>query len=175
MGGLKDQLLKAGLVNEKQVKKAQKEQRKETLQHGRKPSEEAQRVQQAVAEKAERDRQLNLQRKEEADRKAVAAQIKQLIETHRIAPGEGETPYNFADGQTVKRLHVSDKIRNQIIRGQLAIVKLDKSYELIPAAIADKIRLRDPACIIVQNAPETTTSTDNDPYAAYQIPDDLMW
>lgn len=182
MGGLKDQLLKAGLVNEKQIKQARQEKRKENQQQqgpqkNAAAAEEKRRAQQAMAEKAERDRLLNLQRKEEAEKRALAAQIKQLIEAHRQPKGDGEAPYNFADGNTVKRLYVSDKLRGQIVRGQLAIVKLNKQYELVPSEIADKIRSRDAACVVVHNVPPQTEARGegDDPYAAYTIPDDLMW
>lgn len=186
MGGLKDQLLKAGLVNEKQVKKAQQEKRKETQQKtAPQKTAEAQaeqaRRQQAQAEKAERDRQLNLQRKEEADRKALAAQVRQLIETHRLPKAEwenphSETPYNFQDGGVVKRLFVTEAMRGKLIKGVCAIAKLDRQYELVPAETADKIRQRDATALIVYNTPApATASPQDDPYAAYQIPDDLMW
>jgi uncharacterized protein YaiL (DUF2058 family) len=182
MGGLKDQLLKAGLVNEKQIKQARKEKHKENQQNqgSRKnaaATEEQRQAQQAMVEKAERDRLLNLQRKEEAEKKALAAQIKQLIEAHRQPKGDGETPYNFADGNTVKRLYVSDKVRGQIARGQLAIVKLDKQYELVPSEIADKIHSRDATRVVLHNVPSQAETKDGgeDPYAAYTVPDDLMW
>ncbi len=181
MGGLKDQLLKAGLVNEKQIKKAQQEKRKENLQNQgprkKTAEEEKLRIQQAHAEKTERDRQLNLLRKDEAEKKAQAAQIRQLIEAHRQPKGDGETPYNFVDGGIVKRLYVSDQTRARIIRGQLAIVKLDQQYELVAPDIADKISQRDAAFVMVQNNPAQATETDevDDAYAAYRIPDDLMW
>jgi uncharacterized protein YaiL (DUF2058 family) len=178
MGGLKDQLLKAGLVNEKQLKQAQREKRKENQRQGQAgAAEEEKRRQQAAAEKAERDRQLNLQRKQEADKKAIAAQVRQLIESHRQPKGEGDTPFNFVDGSTVKRLYVADQVRAQIVRGQLAIVRLDRQYELVPSEVADKIRQRDAGAVVLQNDPPQKQAPDpgDDPYAAYQVPDDLMW
>ena len=178
MGGLKDQLLKAGLVNEKQLKQARREKRKEAQRQGQTgATEEEKRRQQAAAEKAERDRQLNLQRKQEADKKAVAAQVKQLIETHRQPKGEGDTPFNFVDGNTVKRLYLADQVRAQIVRGQLAIVRLGRQYELVPSEIADKIRQRDAGAVVLQNDPprKRAADDDDDPYAAYQVPDDLLW
>jgi uncharacterized protein YaiL (DUF2058 family) len=182
MGGLKDQLLKSGLVNEKQIKKAQQEKRKETRQNQGQgktagSEEEKRRQQQAAAEKAERDRQLNLQRKEEADRKALAAQIRQLIEANRQPKGESETPFNFADDGKVKRLYLGDQARNQVIRGQLAIVKLNGQYELVPADTADKISQRDASAVVLRNEPPSrqAQAEGDDPYADYQVPDDLMW
>lgn len=184
MGRLKDQLLKAGLVNEKQVKKAQQEKRKETLQKTApqktaEAEEEQRRRQLALAEKAEKDRLLNLQRKEEAERKALIAQVRQMIEAHRQPKEGGDIAYNFADAGVIKKLYVSDPVRGRIAKGQLAIVKLDQNYELVPGEIAEKIRQRDAASVIVHNAPQPTTDTataeNDDPYAAYQVPDDLMW
>lgn len=178
---LQDQLLKAGLVNDKQVKKASLEKRKETRQNqGTKPAEdpaEAQRQrQQAQAEKAERDRLLNQQRNTAAEQKAIAAQIKQLVEAHRRPGGDGDTPYHFADDGKVKILHVSEPVRGQIVRGSLAIVKVDQQYALVPQEVAEKIRARNPAAVIVDNAqPQTEKPQENDPYAQYQVPDDLMW
>jgi uncharacterized protein YaiL (DUF2058 family) len=178
--GLRDQLLKAGLVNEKQVKKAQQEKRKEQKQSQQKggPSDEQkQRIQQAQAEKAERDRQLNLERKREQEQKAVAAQIRQLIETNRQPKGEGDTAYNFVDGNKVKRMYAADKVRAQIAKGRLAIVRLDDQYELVPPEIAEKIRQRDESAVVLLNTPqrEEKQPEADDPYAAYQVPDDLMW
>lgn len=179
---LQDQLLKAGLVNDKQVKKAQVQKRKEDQHNkGVKPvvsEEEAKRqALQAQAEKTERDRQLNLQRNEAAEQKAIVAQIKQLVETHRRPIDDGDIPYNFIDDGKVKTLRVSEETRKQIARGALAIVKLANRYELVPAEIADKIRVRNPAFLVVDNAqPQlSTTPAAEDPYAQYQIPDDLVW
>lgn len=185
MGGLKDQLLKSGLVNEKQLKKAQQEKRREDRQHqgqgkqGAEAEEQRRQREAAAAEKAERDRQLNLQRQQEAERKAVAAQVKQLVEAHRQPPGFGDTPFNFVDGGKVKRLAMSDAVRGQLTRGQLAIVKVENRYELVPGEIAEKIRQRDPEAVILHNAPPPrqpgAEGQGEDPYAGYQVPDDLMW
>jgi uncharacterized protein YaiL (DUF2058 family) len=177
---LRDQLLKAGLVNDKQVKKAVKEKRKETLQGRNNPAPLADaklQAQKAQAEKAERDRQLNLQRKEAVEQKAIAAQVRQLIETNRRPKGDGDTPYNFVDGNKVKRIYVSDACRDQIRRGLLAIVKLNGGYELVPSEIAEKIRARDPASVVLCNDPRGVAddAQGEDPYADYTIPDDLIW
>lgn len=170
---LQDQLLKAGLVTERQVKQANAEQRKDA----RAPKDDArQRAQRAAAEKAERDRQLNLQREAEQARKANVAQIQQLIEAHRVEAGEGEFAFNFSHGVRVKRLYVSDAVRERLVRGSLAIVKASKGYALVPADVADKIAERDAASVILHNRPsQTPTAAQDDPYAAYAVPDDLMW
>ena len=180
--GLRDQLLKAGLVNDKQVKKAVKDKQKEIRQQqGQgKPSRDEQALlerQKAQAEKAERDRQLNLQRKENAEQKALGAQVRQLIETHRQTKGEGDTAYNFTDGNMVKRLYISDQVREKIAKGNLAIVRLDSQYELVPADVAEKIRERDSGSVVLWHVPtsENASNSAADPYAQYEVPDDLIW
>ena len=182
MAGLRDQLLKSGLVNEKQVKKAQREKSKEQQQNQQMGKagaldEDKRRLQQSMAEKAERDRQLNLKRKEEAEKKAIAAQVRQLIETARLTQIEGDTAFNFADAGKVKRLYLTEAARNQLVRGQAAIVKLDSQYHLVPRETSEKIRQRDESAIVLLNEPSTKSaqSGSDDPYADFQVPDDLMW
>lgn len=176
---LQDQLLKAGLVNDKQLKKAQKEKRQETRQTaGRKGgiSDEAALAQQRAAEKAERDRELNRQRKESMEQKAIAAQVKQLVDAHRVATGDGEVPYKFADEGKVKALYVTEAVRQQIVRGRLAIVKSDGRYELIPADTAEKVRSRGAAHLVLWNQPEPAPAASaDDEYADFTVPDDLIW
>jgi uncharacterized protein len=178
MAGLRDQLLKTGLVNEKQVKKAQKEKYKEQKCQGKAAgTDEMQRLQQAQADKTERDRLLNQQRKEESEKKALTAQARQLIEAHRISLVEGEVPFNFTDCGKVKKLYLEIKFRDQLVRGQLAIVKLDQQYEFVPRETAEKIRQRDASVLVLLNGPtaDNEPSSADDPYAKFQIPDDLIW
>lgn len=174
-GTLKDQLLKAGLVSTKQVRQAQHQQRK-TRGTGQpaEPGHEA--AQRAQAQKAERDRELNRQRQEEAARKEVAAQIKQLIETNRLPRAEGDIPYNFIDGTRIKRIYVTPEIQAQLVKGSLCIAKLGGRHELVRRDVAEKIHARDPKRVIIPTVdPEPPATTADDPYAAYQVPDDLMW
>jgi uncharacterized protein len=179
MAGLRDQLLKSGLVNEKQVKKAQKEKHKEQRSQGKSHAgedEEAQRRLRVQAEKLERDRRLNQQRKDDADRKALAAQARQLIEVHKQPRNEGETPFSFLDGGKIKKLMLETRFRDQLVRGQLAIVKVDQAYELVPRETAEKILQRDATFLILMNEPSGHNEpSSDDPYSDYQVPDDLIW
>jgi uncharacterized protein YaiL (DUF2058 family) len=175
-----DQLKKTGLVDDKKANKVKKEkyktQKQQIKQHKETPSDEARlQAQRAQAEKAERDRLLNQQRQAEAERKAIAAQIRQLIETNRISERDGEVAYNFTDGSKVKRLYISEELHRQLGRGRLAIVRLGEGYELVPTPVAEKIRQRDEACVVVCDQPSGDQPDAEDPYADYQIPDDLMW
>lgn len=182
MASLQDQLLKAGLVDGKKAKQANKEKRKQAKVERRasepKIDETKLAAENARQEKAERDRALNKQRDEELERKALAAQIKQLIENHRQAKikGKEEVEYNFKDGKQIKKMRVSPLVLEQIACGVLAVVKLGEGYELVPRIVADKIALRDEAAIVVANTKSLDEDgDDDDPYKDYVIPDDLMW
>ena len=176
---LKDQLLKAGLIDVKQASAARKEktkQEKMERKHKIETVDEAKlNAQRAVQEKAERDRQLNFERDEQLRHKAIIAQIKQLIETSRISRDGGQIPYNFTDGTKIKKLLVTDALQNQLSNGRLAIVKFDEQYSIVPKAVADKIRLRDENYVVLSNQLQSSVDDVDDPYADFKIPDDLMW
>ena len=175
---LRDQLLKAGLVNEKQAKQVSKEkQKQQRLEHkGQIEKDQSQKLaaQQAMAEKAARDQELNRQQQEKVEQKARAAQIKQLIEVSRLPKLTTEDYYNFVDDKKVKRLSVNKLMRDKLSSGSLAIVRHGGGYEVIPREAALKIQERDAQRVVLLNTPTEAPDAD-DPYAAYQVPDDLMW
>ncbi len=179
---LQEQLLKAGLVSDAKAKTAKTEKRKQEKLKQKNNVEEVDLAklfaERAKAEQIEKDRLLNQQKAQEAEKKAIAAQIKQLIEEHKQAQDPDGLAYNFTDGNKVKKLYVSEAMRDNLIRGRLAIVRLGKLYEVVSSEVAEKIQLRNPACVLVLNkaaANEATETVADDPYADYQIPDDLMW
>jgi hypothetical protein len=66
-------------------------------------------------------------------------------------------------------------MRDQIAQGRQAIVKFGQQYEVVSAEVAKKIQSRDAASVIVFNEQDKTADAVDDPYAAYQVPDDLIW
>ncbi len=175
---LRDQLMKAGLVSEKQAKQAGKQKQKQQRleKKGQVEVDDAirQAALQAQADKAARDQALNELQKEKAEQKARAAQIKQLIETSRLPKLQSDDYYNFVDEKKIKRIAVNAMLRDKLSRGSLAIVRHGGGYEMIPREAALRIQERDPRRVILLNTPTEAPDAD-DPYAAYQVPDDLMW
>ena len=175
---LRDQLLKAGLVNEKQAKQAGKEkQKQQRLAHkGQIELDDTQQrlAAEAKAEKVKRDQELNRQQQEKVEQKARAAQIKQLIEVSRLPKLNTEDYYNFVDDKKVKRIAVNALMRTRLSNGALAVVAHAGGYEVIPREAAVKIQERDPNRILLLNT-HVEEADEDDPYAAYKIPDDLMW
>ncbi len=117
---------------------------------------------------------MNRQQQAASEKKAIQAQIVQLIRMNRVAR-DGDIPYQFTDGRKIKKIFVSPKLQDELIRGQLAIARLEGNYELLPAAAARKIMQRDIEAIVLLNEKSQAVVDEDDPYAAYQIPDDLMW
>lgn len=175
---LHEQLLKAGLVDEKKLQRAKKsKQRKEKEQrHSKVKSQDegARLARQARAAEAERNRELNRRRQEEAQRKALQAQVRQLVEQNRVDPEGGEIPYHFDDRGKIRRVYVTDKLHDQLSQGRLGIVKSAGRYALVPSAVCAKIRERDAARVILLNDKPQAEDPD-DPYAEFKVPDDLMW
>ncbi|RDH92268.1 MAG: DUF2058 domain-containing protein [endosymbiont of Seepiophila jonesi] len=175
---LQDQFLKTGLVDKQQANKAKKNVHKKSKQQRNSKEkivdENKLRVQQAQAKKTARDRELNRQQKAQAEQRAIAAQVKQLIEMNRLPRDKAEVPYNFTEETRIKKIYVTDTQHDQLSRGLLAIVRLGEAYELVPAVVAEKIRPRDEASIILINESQKSSEED-DLYADYKVPDDLMW
>ncbi|PHX45933.1 nucleoprotein/polynucleotide-associated enzyme, partial [Pseudomonas syringae pv. syringae] len=155
-------------------KEKQKEQR--LVHKGQAQADDSQKraAQEAMAEKARRDQELNRQQQEKVEQKARTAQVKQLIEVSRLPKLITEDYYNFVDDKKVKRIPVNAMVRNKLSSGSLAIVHHGGGYEIIPREAALKIQERDPRRIVLLNTPTEAPDAD-DPYAAYQVPDDLMW
>lgn len=182
---LQEQLLKSGLIGSGQARTVKSEKHKQVKQqqHNKTAAvddlkEQAQKIR---LEQAERDRELNQRRKQDEERKQLSAQVKQLIEQNRLpkdnaSAGHDESlAYHFTDNTKVKTLYVSKTMREQITQGQLAIVRLGKQYEIVSAEVAAKIKLRDEASLIVFYEAISLGDNREDPYADYQVPDDLTW
>lgn len=180
---LHDQLLKAGLVDKKkanQVKDAQRNKKNHATQEAESAKIKAD-AEKARLEKLEKDRLLNEEKQAQANAKAVRAQVVQLINMNKQRRGDGEQPFNFVDGTLVKKLYVTQEMLVALTRGQLVIVKNASdvhsvSYEVVPKIVADKIQEREPSWVFVnKDATAASTEVEDDYYADYKIPDDLMW
>ena len=183
MPSLQDQLLKQGLADEKQAKavkqekKQQQKQRKQQPKGAQSTNETRERARQAREEQAARDRELNRQREEEAQQRAVQAQIRELVESNRLSREGGETAYQFVHNGKIKKLYVYEQTVDALARGQLAVVCLESTYDVVPEGIARKIQERDESVVVVlhERAEAKEGDDEDDPYAGFEIPDELMW
>jgi uncharacterized protein YaiL (DUF2058 family) len=174
---LRDQLFQAGLITKKQVAApGPKHQRTD-----KKPSKPAPPVderklaaEKAAAEKRARDAELNRIQREKAERKAALAQIRQLVEQNRLPKIDTEDYYHFTDGTHVRRLCVNAALRRRLVNGELLIVRHEGRYEMVPAAIAERVRERNPHAVLAVPA-STAAASEDDPYKNFIVPDDLTW
>jgi len=174
---LRDQLLKAGLVNEKQAREAerqlqqQQQGRQQLPKHKRaSPSEPELAARQAQLAKTARDHELNRRQQQQAEQRARLAQIRQLIEQNCLPRAQTEESYNFVDGNAIRRISADRSLRERLSRGEIAIVRCAGRYELVPASIAARIRERDEHAVIA-----LATASSDVGYEAFVIPDDLTW
>ena len=178
MVSLQEQFLKAGLVDKNKVKLANQDKSKQQKVERRSGTHSVDEVRLAALEtqrkNAERARELNAQRDAAATQKAIVAQIAQLIQKNRQSKGAGDIAYNFTHDKKIERLYVSAAVQAHLMAARLVIVCQGGSTELVPRIIADKIAERDATLVVRVNKASTEVDVD-DPYAAFQIPDDLMW
>jgi len=174
-----DQLLKAGIVTRQQVKKAnQQKTRARKEQHAKsiKPVDESRlKIQQAAEEKQKRDRELNQKKQEQAKQKAISIEINQLVSSNLISRDQDcEIAYHFEHDKKIKRIYVSGDMKKQIIDGRLGIARMEGKYELVPRVIAEKIQQRNAKRVILFTEDQARVD-DDDPYADYPVPSDLIW
>ena len=176
-----EQLLKAGVVTKKQVHKAQQEKSRKSKNKQAKSKKEvvlteAQlKAKQASDEKAERDRELNKKKEEQARQKANSIEINQLIINNKLERDDScEIAYNFEHNKKVKHIYINAEMKQKIIKGKLGIARIEGRYELVPLEVAEKIISRNAKRIILFTQDDTAK---NDDYSAeeHQIPDDLVW
>jgi len=178
MASLQEQFLKAGLVDKNKVKVANQDKSRQKKVERRTGTQSVDEVRLAALEtqrkNAERARELNAQRDAAATQKAIVAQIAQMVQKNRQSKGTGDIAYNFTHGNKIERMYVSAAVQAHLMAGRLVIVCLGGAAELVPKVIADKIAERD-ASLVVRVNKISSAVDDDDPYAAFQIPDDLMW
>ena len=174
---LQEQMLKAGLVTSKKMDKVRRTTKKSRVQ----AREAREAVEENKKAQLERDKQLSEQQKQAVLSREYKAQVKQLIEMNRIIISKGSIDFNFTDNNVIKSITVDKTTQSQLISGRLAIARLStenssvSEYAIIPAIVADKITQRDAESIVLNNALAQDEADEDDPYADFKIPDDLMW
>lgn len=174
---LQAQLLKAGLVDNKKAKKLTKQvQHEQRLGQNDDAILKAE-IDRAKQEKLAKDQALDQEKQAILEEKALKASIVQMIKHHKVKEIEGDVTYQFIDEGKIKKVYLSQQVYNALVSGSLVIAKDQDSYAYLPKALAEKIDQKMQGFILVNNNTEKNdqTTDEEDPYAAYVIPDDLMW
>ncbi len=167
MGSLQDQLLKTGMVNKKQVKKAAHDKRVEQTKNkkgqGSNADAEAKaRLKKQREEQAAADRQRNIERQQQDKLKADQAAAKQLIANHHQPPPEGDEPYNYVDGKRIKRFYSTKEIADKLEAGKIALASHQDKLVLIPVDTALKVMERDEQAVLIYNDPANAVDYPED-------------
>ncbi|HZJ81737.1 MAG TPA: DUF2058 family protein [Guyparkeria sp.] len=178
-GSLQDQLLRAGLAKKggkKPKKSAWGRINRHDKQANTKPPAEIEAAKRAAAEKLERERQQQREagrrQHENEQRRAQRAEIRQLILDHaEKLPAHG-TPFHFAERGRVLSLPVNPSLRRGLSSGTLRLAVWEGRYHIVSTQTAKKIAQRDPAFL---TALPTGGQIRDQAYAAFEVPDDLIW
>ena len=95
-------------------------------------------------------------------------------------PRAGESEYRFTADGAIRTLLVNDELRKKLSSGALVIARLGDRYELLPRGAGDKVRERVPDWIVLDHgqpgeAAPAGSSEDDEYYAQFKVPDDLVW
>ena len=172
---LQAQLLKAGLVDSKKAKKISKQSAHAKRTGNSTDAEVKKALAEAQAQKVAKDQKLNQEKQKILEEKTLKANVIQMIKQHQITDTQGEVTYQFVDEAKVKKINVTQKLYDQIVAGHVVIARLEDGYALLPRPLADRINAKLEGFIVVSNDKAEDEPAEDDPYAAYVIPDDLMW
>ena len=151
---LQDQLLKAGLVSKKQADKAKREQYAQSKKQKSKGAGKT--VSQAEAARAAevaRNKELSRKQAEERKQREKLAQIRQLISRNRLERDENGQPYHFAVEKKIHRIFADEEMIDRLCKGQLAIVRLEQAFEVVPVKVAQQIAERDQGTVVSLREP----------------------
>lgn len=173
---LQAQLLKAGLVDNKKAKKLSKQAQHEQRTGVSNEAELKAKIAQDQHEKQAKDQALNSEKQRQLEEKTLKGNIVQMIGQHKIKNTDGDSVYQFIDENKIKKVYINQQIYNALVSGSLVIAKENEHYAYLPQALAERIEQKMSGFILWKKSEDNQETTDEeDPYAAYVIPDDLMW
>ena len=174
---LQAQLLKAGLVDNKKAKKLSKQAVHEKRTGDSNETELKAKIEQDKQDKYAKDLAIEQEKKSQLHEKELVASIIQMLNQHKIRDTDGELSYQFVDENKIKKVYINQQIYNALVSGSLVIAKNKESYAFLPKLLAERINAKMEGFIIINNSQtnDSATTDEEDPYAAYVIPDDLMW
>ena len=180
MASLQEQLMKSGLINKQKAKQAQTEKRRKAKQKKKKGAVEVSEIQLSINEQKQlqknQDLEKNRKTQAELDARSAHGKLIQMIAQHCEKNYQGEIDYHFTYDNKVKRIAVNEKIQQGLIRGMLAICVLNEEFYLInkeaSAILAD---IDQSVLVALHDKVEPLVSEEEDPYAEFAIPDDLIW
>ncbi len=183
MASLQEQLLKAGLTTKQKTRQANADKRKKNkqkrsgVQHDATMQEQVkQDLAKAQSEKQAKDNALNEQKRQQLAEKEQGLRIKQILTHQQIKNVRGDNEYNYTFNNKIKKLLLDAITHKALVNGRLSLCGLDEITYIVTRETAEKLAELEPSIVLVQNDKVIDDQVDeDDPYADYQIPDDLIW
>jgi len=127
-------------------------------------------------EKQAKDNALNDQKKQLLAEKEQGLRIKQILTHQQIKNVKGDNEYNYTFNNKIKKLPLDAMTHKALVNGRLSLCGLNEMTYIVTRETAEKLAELNPNVVLVQNDKVIDNQVDeDDPYADYQIPDDLMW
>ena len=177
MSSIRDQLLKAGLVTEEQVKQSEAKPKpsgkkhhkpankhNKPKSHSKKPATPAKKKElsdlelfykeRESTEKAEQAEQDKARKEAARIRKQNRAKIGALIRDNMQNDESADIRYNFVVGSSVKYLFVTEAQQEMLSAGKLAIAFLGEKRCVISPEVGEQIKAIEPSRIVILFEPE---------------------
>ncbi|KZN41405.1 DUF2058 domain-containing protein [Pseudoalteromonas luteoviolacea] len=180
MGSLQDQLLKAGLTTEHKMKVAKTEKRKQQKKKKKKGATSDQtdlqkHIEQTKLAQLQKAEALNKVKQDDLKEREQVARVKQILEHHNQDEIKGDRTFNFTYESKIKELDVNEKTQQALSKGRLAICVLEGQFYVLEDEPARKIAEVDEKYIVFHVEDNNNQVDEDDPYAGYEVPDDLTW
>lgn len=180
MASLQEQLMKSGLIDKQKAKQAQTEKRRKAKQKKKKGVVEVSAIQQEINKQKEIQKQQDLQKNQQTQaelaKRAAHGKLIQMIAQHCEKDYQGEFDYHFTYQNKVKRIAINESTQQKLSVGTLAICALNEEFYLINKEAAAKLTEIDESVLVaLHEKVETSDIEEDDPYAEFAIPDDLVW
>ncbi|MEI6897677.1 MAG: DUF2058 domain-containing protein [Psychromonas sp.] len=180
MASLQEQLMKSGLINKQKAQQAQTEKRRKAKQKKKKGTLEISQAQYAVNAKKEQQKKQDLQKNKAVqislDERASHGKLIQMIAQHCEKNYQGEIDYHFTYAAKVKRIAINETTQRNLVNGLLAICVLNDEFYLINKEATEKLTKIDASVLVALHEKVDVEALDeDDPYAEFTIPDDLVW
>jgi uncharacterized protein len=181
---LRDQLLKAGLVTEDQVKATETRPRREPRTSQKPAGKKVKKARPPQSAKAAPARPKR-PRKPAAPAqtpsptphldKAQREVVRTFLREKRQNTPDAPLPYNFQDGRAVKKFWVTAEQQAALGTGELVIVSRNERHYLIGKADSEHLLTLDPKAVIIRAADARSEEAEDPAYKDHPIPDDLVW
>ena len=179
MASLQEQLLKAGLANKQSAQKIRSDKRKKNKAIRKNQQQADTTLQDELNAKkqqqVDKDAAKNLAIKVALDKTSELGKVRQMIAQLHIKDFSGELEYNYVLDNKVKKLYLDPINHNALVKGRISICAFEEVVYLIPSKAAEIIATVDSSYLLLMNDNQPVEVDDDDPYADFQIPDDLMW